>query len=100
MRAVKEVQEKMGSYAMSAASSEEPKNKILGYPMRVRRFLHDVRLEMANVTWPGRQDVQATTLVVIVTSVFFSVYLGIALDIPLARLMNWLLDVAKRLFHP
>jgi preprotein translocase SecE subunit len=95
MRTVKEVQEKLGSYAGAAGAVEEPKNKILGYPARVRRFLHEVRLEMHNVTWPNRPDVQATTVVVIVASVFFSLYLGLALDVPLSRLVPWLMTTAK-----
>jgi len=41
----------------------------------LREFLTEVRAELKKVTWPGRQEVQATTLVVIVTTVFFGFYL-------------------------
>ena len=42
---------------------------------RARTFLTEVRNEMKRVTWPSRREVYATTLVVILVSVFFGVYL-------------------------
>jgi preprotein translocase subunit SecE len=45
----------------------------------LRNFLKEVRNELKRVTWPSRKEVYATTLVVIVTSIFFGVYL-FALD--------------------
>ena len=35
----------------------------------------EVNNETARVTWPSRKEVYATTIVVILTSVFFGVYL-------------------------
>ncbi len=52
-----------------------PVNKLLEYPRRWRQFLHEVRVEMRQVTWPTQNDVYATTVVVIVTTVFFAVFL-------------------------
>ena len=46
-----------------------------GWWGRSRRFLAEVRNEMARVTWPSRKEVYATTFVVILTSIFFGVYL-------------------------
>ena len=40
-----------------------------------RTFLTEVRNEMRRVTWPSRREVYATTVVVILTSIFFGVYL-------------------------
>jgi preprotein translocase subunit SecE len=57
-----------------------PVNKLLDYPRRMRQFLHEVRVEMKQVTWPTQNDVYATTVVVIVTTIFFAVFL-------------WLVDV-------
>ncbi len=57
-----------------------PVNKLLDYPRRFRQFLHEVRVEMRQVTWPTQRDVYATTLVVILTTVFFALFL-------------WLVDV-------
>ena len=42
-----------------------------------REFLHDVRVEMKQVTWPSREEVLATTGVVIATVFFFGVFLWI-----------------------
>jgi preprotein translocase subunit SecE len=44
------------------------------YPRQIRAFLHDVRVEMRQVTWPTRHEVFVTTWVVIVTVAFFGVY--------------------------
>ena len=41
-----------------------------------REFLHDVRVEMKQVTWPGREDVISTTGIVIATVFFFGVFLA------------------------
>ena len=38
-------------------------------------FLAEVRGELKKVTWPGRKEVQATTVVVMATTVFFGFYL-------------------------
>jgi preprotein translocase subunit SecE len=48
---------------------------VTGWYGRARRFLSEVRNETARVTWPSRKEVYATTIVVILTSAFFGVYL-------------------------
>ena len=53
-----------------------------------RTFLTEVRNEMRRVTWPSRKEVYATTLVVILTSAFFGVYLW-GLDVMLSAAVNW-----------
>ncbi len=70
------------SAAGSAASSitiPGPLTKLVDrlaeHPRRFRRFLHDVRVETRQVTWPSVSDVRATTAVVIVTVFFFGVFL-------------------------
>ncbi len=91
MRAVKEV--------AAGFPEDDPKRNAaavaLNYPQRVRQFLHDVRMELRNVTWSSWKDVRATTGVVLVATVFFGFYLGFGLDVPLGHLMTWLLDWAK-----
>ena len=44
---------------------------------RFRKYLHDVRIELKKVVWPNRQEVIASTLVVVVTLVFFAGYTAI-----------------------
>ena len=43
-------------------------------PRRWRSFLHEVRVEMRQVTWPTRHEVIVTTLVVIVAVAFFGIF--------------------------
>ncbi len=65
------------------------KEGVAGWWGRARRFLAEVRNEMARVTWPSRREVYATTFVVIVTSIFFGLYLW-GIDLFLDRIMRWL----------
>jgi len=51
--------------------------KVTGTVNDTREFLHDVRVEMKQVTWPSREDVISTTGVVIATVFFFGVFLAI-----------------------
>jgi preprotein translocase subunit SecE len=50
--------------------------KVTGTVHDTREFLHDVRVEMKQVTWPSREDVVSTTGVVIATVFFFGVFLA------------------------
>jgi preprotein translocase subunit SecE len=65
------------------------RDSVNGWWGRLRRFLSEVRNEMARVTWPGQKEVYATTLVVILFSVAIGVYLW-ACDIVLAKSLGWL----------
>ena len=51
--------------------------KISGTIANTREFLHDVRVEMKQVTWPSREDVISTTGVVVATVFFFGVFLTV-----------------------
>jgi preprotein translocase subunit SecE len=55
---------------------------------RASRFLSEVRSELGRVTWPTRREVWATTVVVILVSTLFGVYLYVV-DISLSRLVSW-----------
>ena len=54
-----------------------------------RSFLTEVRNETKRVTWPSRKEVYATTVVVILTSAFFGIYLW-GMDVGLSYLVNWI----------
>ena len=56
---------------------------------RARLFLSEVRNELKRVTWPSQKEVYATTVVVILTSIFFGVYLWV-LDLGLEAFVFWL----------
>jgi preprotein translocase subunit SecE len=40
-------------------------------------YVKDVRIEMSKVSWPSRQELQESTLVVIVMVVIVSIFIGI-----------------------
>jgi preprotein translocase subunit SecE len=48
--------------------------RVSDIPRKWRAFIHDVRVEMRQVTWPTRREVMVTTWVVMVTVAFFGVY--------------------------
>ena len=56
---------------------------------RARLFLSEVRNELKRVTWPSQKEVYATTVVVILTSAFFGVYLFV-LDFGIDKLVLWI----------
>ena len=44
---------------------------------RMREYISDVRIEMKRVTWPGKQEIYGTTVMVIVTTFLFAGYFAI-----------------------
>jgi len=44
---------------------------------RIRPFLREVRADIKKVTWPSRNEVYSTTIVVIIATIFFGFYLYI-----------------------
>ena len=49
----------------------------LGLMARLREFIKDVRSESAKVSWPSRQELRDSTIVVIVTVIIVSTFIGI-----------------------
>ena len=72
-----------------AETLETVKDAAGGRVERVRLFLSEVRNELKRVTWPSSKEVYATTVVVILTSVFFGIYLFV-LDFGLNNLAQWI----------
>jgi len=54
-----------------------PGEKIREWAVRAKEFYFAVRSEMKKVSWPSRQAVTSTTLVVIIAVLFFGAYLGV-----------------------
>jgi preprotein translocase subunit SecE len=61
-----------------------PVETIKNWTEKSKQFYADVRSEMKKVSWPSRQEVAGTTIVVIVAVFFFGFYLGLV-DLILAR---------------
>ena len=69
---MKNEEEKSNAITGAAAGVGE---RVTGTINNTREFLHDVRVEMKQVTWPSREDVISTTWVVIATVTFFGIFL-------------------------
>jgi preprotein translocase subunit SecE len=74
MQAVKVKNEEQGGITAGASKFG---GKVSGAFEDTREFLHDVRLEMKQVTWPSREDVISTTTVVVATVAFFGIFLAV-----------------------
>ena len=92
------MKEVMATQAVNKANEEskgsELARRVTGSIEGTREFLHDVRVEMKQVTWPSRDDVVSTTGVVIATVAFFGIFLTIV-----ERLAQWGLDRLLSYFH-
>ena len=76
---------------MNVAVNLEPVREAAGGRFeRMRLFLSEVRNELKRVTWPSQAEVYATTVVVILVSIFFGVYLFV-LDYGVNSVVQWIL---------
>jgi preprotein translocase subunit SecE len=60
---------------------------------RTRDYFGDVRVEMKRVTWPSKQEIYGTTVMVIATTFAFGFYFWICdsvFSVLVRRLLNWL----------
>jgi len=60
---------------------------------KLGNFLRDVRAELKKVTWPSKNEVTSTTIVVIAATVFFGFYLFF-MDL----IFSWVISQIKNLF--
>ena len=63
-------------------------------PTRTKGFLSDVRNEMRKVTYPNRKEVQATTVVVLITVIIFGIYFFV-IDQAIGGGVQWVLHHTK-----
>jgi preprotein translocase subunit SecE len=63
--------------------------EVKGIVNKVKQFLREVRAELKKITWPGRKETIASTVVVIVIVLISGVYLGIV-DAILSRLIRYI----------
>jgi preprotein translocase subunit SecE len=72
------------------ATEVEVANKA-GWVDSTREYLTDIRAEMRRVTWPSRKQVEATTVVVILSVFVFAAYF---------RFVDWAIDeTVMRVYH-
>ena len=65
---------------------------ITGAWKKTKTFLSEVRSEVKKVTFPSRDEVLATTVVVVITSVIFAFYLWLA-DIVIIKVYEGMIRV-------
>ncbi len=78
------------STEMTEQTGEAARSGPLGWWQRTGEFFAEVRNEMRRVTWPSRREVYATTVVVILTSIFFGLYL-FGVDLMFSAGVQWVL---------
>ena len=66
----------------------EARENVTGWWNRSRTFLTEVRNELKRVTWPSQKEVYATTIMVILTSAFFGLFLWLV-DLALTHTVAW-----------
>jgi preprotein translocase subunit SecE len=75
---------------MKVAMLEHVKSEaVTGWWTQMRTFLTEVRNELKRVSWPSSKEVYATTVIVILTSVFFGAYL-FGLDMLFNTVVQWI----------
>jgi len=67
-----------------------PAESLKNWTDSAKQFYADVRSEMRKVSWPNRQEVIGTTIVVIVSVFFFGFYL-FTVDYLLGNGLSWVL---------
>jgi preprotein translocase subunit SecE len=74
---------------MSTSEQLQPRTErgVMRWWTNARTFLAEVRNEMRRVTWPSRREVYATTVIVILVSAFFGVFIWV-LDIGLGWVIS------------
>jgi preprotein translocase subunit SecE len=58
---------------------------------KIGKFISQVKTEMQKVSWPSRQELVSSTIVVLVSTLFLAVFIGIC-DLLLSRAINFLIS--------
>jgi len=54
---------------------------------KIQQFVEDVKIEMAKVAWPTRQELMNSTMIVVVVSILFTVFI-FASDIVISKVVQ------------
>jgi len=69
------IETKKMTKSIAAASPDDSFGaRVASWPEKIRTFYNDVRMETKKVTTPSLKEVQATTIVVIITVFIFGLY--------------------------
>ncbi|MGB2629973.1 MAG: preprotein translocase subunit SecE [Candidatus Omnitrophota bacterium] len=58
---------------------------------KVGKFLNQVRTELKKVSWPSREEIISSTIVVLTSSLLLAVFIGVC-DVVLSRVVNFLIS--------
>ena len=67
-------------------------SRLVDWWKRARTFLKETRSELAKVTFPSRDDVVATTIVVIIASLVFSIFLTLS-DVVINKVYGFVFSI-------
>jgi preprotein translocase subunit SecE len=70
-----------------------PARMIEGKMVKIGKFIGQVKTEMKKVSWPSKDELVGSTIVVIMTTLFLGLFIGIC-DLILSRLINLLIGGA------
>ncbi len=54
---------------------------------KFKKFIDEVKVEMGKVTWPSHQELVNSTIIVVVVSLLFTVYIFLA-DLVISQVMK------------
>ena len=87
------IETKKMTKSMAAASPDDSFGaKVASWPEKIKTFYNDVRMEMKKVTTPSLKEVQATTIVVVITVFIFGVYFWLV-DFVIGRGIDYLFRI-------
>jgi preprotein translocase subunit SecE len=75
------------------ADSSNPLGQAKGVLQRFQQYLYEIRTETKRVTWPGKQEIYGTTMMVIITTFLFGIYFAVcdrAFGYAMTHLLNYL----------
>lgn len=58
--------------------------------IKIGKFVSQVKTEMQKVSWPSRNELISSTIVVLVSTILMAVYIGVC-DLVLSRVINVLI---------
>jgi preprotein translocase subunit SecE len=87
------IETKKMTKSMAAANPDDSFGaKVASWPEKIKTFYNDVRMEMKKVTTPSLKEVQATTVVVVITVFIFGVYFWLV-DFLIGRGIDYLFRI-------
>ncbi len=75
---------------ISAFIAKKPAQKRVSILKSIAEYFNDVKSELKKVTWPNRQEIITSTIVVVVVVIAFTLFVGIV-DEVFIRLIKFLL---------